>query len=446
MYSRRKGICPTVQPFSSASVEDYVSIVGGKSIERLKEIATKANGLKILELNSAPVGGGVAEMLISSIPLLNRLGIDAEWKVIRGAKPFYEVTKGIHNLLQGKGGSFTSEMERVYFETLKDNVDINVIDYEPDIVVVHDPQPLGLSPGLHEKQTKQVKWLWRCHIDMDEDTLGANPDLQRFVNYLVGHYDGAIISAAHYIICCWPFPKFIIPPFIDPLSEKNRELSQGEIDAVLEKHGIDPEIPIISQIGRFDPWKGLMRTVEAYKIVKTSLKCQLVLAGGLAADDPEGDAILSELSSKVQEDADIHVLCLPPTSSLEINAIQRASQVVLQPSIKEGFGLTVTEALWKGKPVIASPVGGIPLQLRDGDYGYFYNDPRDAAERIVYLLTHPKAAGLMGQRGSDYVREHFLLPDRIADYLKAIMMIRETDLDDESIISFHSWHKLDKRK
>jgi len=281
---------------------------------------------------------------------------------------------------------------------------------------------------------------------MDEDTLRANPELERFVSYLVEHYDGAIFSAAHYVICRWPFPKFIIPPFIDPLSEKNRELSQTEIDAVLEKHGIDPAIPLISQIGRFDPWKGLMRTVGAYQIAKRSLKCQLVLAGGLAADDPEGDAILAELRSQVQKDPDVHVLCLPPTSSLEINAIQRASQVVMQPSIKEGFGLTVTEALWKGKPVIASPVGGIALQLKDRDYGYFYNDPQDAAEGIVYLLTHPKAAGLMGQRGSDYVREHFLLPDRITDYLKAIMMTREAKGDDESIISFHSWHKLDKRK
>jgi trehalose synthase len=337
-------------------------------------------------------------------------------------------------------------MERIYFETLDENREAHVIDYDPDIVLVHDPQPLGLSPSLHEKGTRQAKWLWRCHIDMDEDSLQANPTLANFLNYLVEHYDGAIFSAAHYIICRWPFLKFIIPPFIDPLSEKNRELSQGEIDAVLEKHEIDPHLPIISQIGRFDPWKGLTRTIEAYRVVKKSVKCQLVLAGGLAADDPEGEAIFSDIHEQVKEDPDVYVLNLPPTSSLEINAIQRASQVIMQPSIKEGFGLTITEALWKKKPVIASPVGGITLQLRDGEYGYFYTDPENSAEKIIYLLTHSRAAEFMGIRGSDYVREHFLLPDRLADYLKALAMVEEIKLDPDSIISFHSWHKLDKRK
>lgn len=446
MYSQRKGVCPAVHPFSCASVEDYAPFVGEQRMERLIDAARKIRGVKVLELNSAPVGGGVAEMLLSSVPFLNQLGIDDEWKVIRGSRPFYEATKGIHSLLQGRGGSFSSEMERVYFETLKENVDANVIDYDPDIVLVHDPQPLGLSPNLHEKETRRGRWLWRCHIDMDEETLGMNPDLERFMNYWIEHYDGAIVSAAHYVICRWPFPKFIIPPFIDPLSEKNRELSQTEINAVLEKHGIDPKIPIITQVGRFDPWKGLMRTVDTYRIAKKRARCQLVLAGGLAADDPEGEVILAELRCQVQEDPDIHILCLPPTASLEINAIQRASQVVMQPSIKEGFGLTVTEALWKRKPVIASQVGGLQLQLRDADYGYFYNGPQDAADKIVYLLTHPKAAELLGRRGSDYVRDHFLLPDRVADYLKAIVTIMETKLDPESIISFHSWHKLDKRR
>ena len=446
MYSKRKGICPSMPPFSAASIEDYVPIVGEERVERLEKAAERIKGLKILELNSTSLGGGVAEMLLSGIPIMNQLGVDVEWMVIRGTMPFYEATKGIHNLLQGKGGSFTSEMERVYFETLEENREAHVIDYEPDIVLVHDPQPLGLSPSLHEKETIHAKWLWRCHIDMDESTLKAHPALEDFISYLVEHYDGAIFSAAHYIICRWSFPKFIIPPYIDPLSEKNRELSQREIDAVVEKHEIDPKIPIICQIGRFDPWKGIMRTVETYRIVKKSVKCQLVLAGGTAADDPEGEAILSEIREKVKGDPDVHVLNLPPTSSLEINAIQRASQVIMQPSIKEGFGLTVTEALWKEKPVIASPVGGIALQLRDGEYGYFYSDPEDSAERIIYLLTHPKAAEFMGRRGSDYVREHFLLPNRLADYLKAVGMVQEMNLDPESIISFHSWHKLDKRR
>jgi len=446
VYSRRKGFCPSWPPFVHVPPESYIPIVGEPRMERLVKIADKVKGLKILELNSAALGGGVAEMLLSSVPLLNQLGVDDEWKVIRGTKPFYEVTKGIHNLLQGKGGCFTSEMERIYFENINTNGNGHIIDYEPDVVIAHDPQPLGLSPGLHDKQASSGKWLWRCHIDMDEETLQANPALERFIDYWVERYDGAIFSAAQYIICRWSFPKFIIPPFIDPLSEKNRELSESEINTVLERYGIEPNIPIMCQVGRFDPWKGLTRTIDVYRLVKKSVHCQLVMAGGVADDDPEAEEILHEIRRKVKGDPDVHILNLPPTSSLEINALQRASQVVLQPSTKEGFGLTVTEALWKGKTVIGSPVGGIPLQLRDGEYGYFYNDTTDCAQKVVYLLTHPKAADLMGRRGSDYVRDHFLLPDRIADFLKAILMVKETKADPESIISFHSWHKLDRRK
>jgi trehalose synthase len=274
---------------------------------------------------------------------------------------------------------------------------------------------------------------------MHEETLRGDRALEQFINSWIRHYDGVIFSAAHYIISHWPFPKFVISPFIDPLSEKNRELRQQEIEAVLEQHGIEPKIPVVSQIGRFDPWKGLTRTIETYRLVRKSVKCQLVLAGG-----PEGEEILSEICQKVKDDPDVHILNLPPTSSLEINAIQRASQVILQPSIREGFGLTVTEALWKGKPVIGSPVGGILLQLRDGEHGYFYHNPKDSAKRVIYLLTHPRVADVMGKRGTDYVRQHFLLPDRLADYLKAILMVTQMKPDPESIISFHSQHNPDR--
>ncbi|MFC2003359.1 glycosyltransferase [Chloroflexota bacterium] len=446
MYSKSKGVCPTGPPFSFSPVEDYISIVGEEKIERLLAAVERVKGVKILELNSTPIGGGVAEMLLSSAPFVNHLGIDAEWKVIRGSKPFYEVTKCIHNLLQGRGGCFTSEMEKIYFETIEDNSNGHIVDFDADLVIVHDPQPLGLSPNLRQRGNRKSKWLWRCHIDMDEETLKANSALEHFINYWVEPLDGAIFSAAQYIICRWPFPKFIIPPFIDPLSPKNRELSESEIQDVLEKHGIDTKLPIIAQIGRFDPWKGIDAVVDVYREVKSKIKCQLILAGGIAADDPEGDIILSKVRQMVNGDPNVHILCLPPTSSLEINALQRASQVILQLSTKEGFGLTVTEALWKGKPVIASPVGGITQQLRDGESGFFHYDTTETAENVFYLLEHPRAAELMGKRGQSYVKEHFLLPDRLADYFKAINMICGSALDTESIISFHSWHKLDKRK
>jgi trehalose synthase len=281
---------------------------------------------------------------------------------------------------------------------------------------------------------------------MDEDTLKANSALEQFIEYWVEPLDGAIFSASQYIVCRWPFPKFIIPPFIDPLSPKNRNLNQDEIADVVDKYEIDPKLPIICQIGRFDPWKGIDSTIAVYNKVKSSAKCQLVLAGGLAADDPEGETILSNIRQLVGDDPNVHILCLPATSGLEINAIQRASNIILQLSTKEGFGLTVTEALWKGKPVIATPVGGITQQVRDNESGFFHNNVEDTAENVLYLLSHNRAAELMGRKGHLYVKDHFLMPDRLADHLKAMAMIQESSLDPESIISFHSWHKLDKRK
>ncbi len=446
MYSKTKGICPDRSPFSLSPLDQYVSVVGEQRIDKLLAAAKKLEGIRILELNSSPSGGGVAEMLLSSVPFLNQLGVDNEWKVIQGSKPFYEATKCIHNLLQGRGGCFTSEMERVYFKTLEDNGNSHIADWDADVVIVHDPQPLGLAPSLSERASRRGKWLWRCHIDMDEETLGSNAALEYFIEYWVEPLDGAIFSASQYIICRWPFPKFVIPPFIDPLSPKNRELSQNEIESVLDTYGIERKLPIISQIGRFDPWKGLDSTIEVYQRVKSSMKCQLILAGGLAADDPEGEIILSNIRQLVGDDPNVHILCLPATSSLEINAIQRASNVILQLSTKEGFGLTVTEALWKGKPVVATPVGGITQQIRDQEFGFFHNTVNETAENVLYLLTHSRAAELMGKKGHLYVKDHFLLPDRLCDHLKAMAMVLDSTLDPDSIISFHSWHKLDKRK
>lgn len=442
VYSPRKGICPSANPFSSHSLEDYAPIIGEEETEGLEALIKELKGVKILELSSTALGGGVAEMLYSSVPFLNNLGLEDEWKVIKGTKPYFEVTKNIHNLLQGKLGAFSAEMEEVYFSTVRENAEANIIDWSPDVVFVHDPQPLGLAPYLRkEAQT----WFWRCHIDI-EDTLTEGSALWDFINALAKYYDAAIFSMAHYIVTRWPLYTFIIPPFIDPLSEKNRELTPEEINAVLSKYQIDPEIPIISQIGRFDPWKGIERTIQTYKRVKRDENCQLIIAGGLADDDPEGEEVLSKIYEQVKDDPDIHVLNLSPLSHLEINAIQRASRAIMQPSIKEGFGLTVTEALYKEKPVIASEVGGIPVQFRDGEGGYFYETPALSAQRINFLLRNPAAARLVGGRGRRYVEEHFLLPLRIADYLRAIGDIRYGKRYTESVISYHPWYKMSKRK
>jgi trehalose synthase len=447
VYSKRKNFCP----FSVSPPEAYVPILGEERLERLQKIAQRVKGLKMLTLNATAQGGGVAEMLYSAIPFLNMLGVESEWKVIRGTKKYFECTKELHNLLQGKTGSLSPECQQNYSDTLQECALQNLIDYEPDVIDVHDPQPLGLNCYLRRPGET---WLWRCHIDIDEETIEGNPGLWDFLTEWAEYYDAAIFSAAHYIISRWPLPKFIIPPFIDPLSEKNKELSQAEIDRVLTKYHIDPKVPIIAQIGRFDPWKGIDRTIAAYRQVRKERKCQLILAGGLVSDDPEGERILSRVYEDTKNDEDVHVLNLSLDDRLanhrEVNALQRAARVIMQPSTKEGFGLVITEALWKGKPVIAADAGAISLQMRDGDTGYFYKTPRKAAQKVIYLLDNPKAAEATGKRGRDYVEQHFLLPDRIADYLTAIYMVVSgavsKEVSAESIISFHPWFKLSKRR
>ena len=447
VYSKRENFCP----FSTPPLEDYARILSDEKIERLQRAAERIKGLKLLELNATAQGGGVAEMLFSSVPFLNMLGIETEWKVIKGNKEFFECTKSLHNLLQGMKGTFTQEMERSYYCTIADCTRDNIIDYHPDVVMVNDPQPLGLA--RHLRKPSQT-WLWRCHIDIEDIPLGANPGLWDFMTAWIEHYNAAIFSAAHYVVSRWPLPNFIIPPFIDPLSEKNRELSQEEIDRVLTKYNIDSRVPIVAQVGRFDPWKGLDRTIATYRCVREERKCQLILAGGLASDDPEGERILAKIYEDTKGDEDIHVLNLSLTNRLEnwreVNALQRAASVIMQPSTREGFGLVITEALWKGKPVIAANVGAIPLQLRDGDTGYFYETPQKTAQRVSHWLKNPGAADIIGERGREYVKEHFLLPDRVADYLMTMDMTTNRDggkkLPADCLISFHPWFKMSKRR
>ncbi|MFC1865024.1 glycosyltransferase [Chloroflexota bacterium] len=443
VYSKRKNILP----LSASRPEDYTHIIGQEKLERLLNVASRLKGLQLLEINATAQGGGVAEMLLRVIPFLNILGIDAEWKVIRGNTDYFECTKGIHNLLQGMDGTFTPEMEEIYLNNLEACGNASLIDYHPDIVTIHDPQPLCLTHYI--KKPDEI-WLWRCHIDIEEASLKGNGNLLDLIIDCVEHYDAAIFSTIHYVISKWMMPKFIIPPFIDPLSDKNRELSQKEIDTVLNKYGVDSRVPIIAQIGRFDPWKGIDRTIATYRKVKKERNCQLLIAGGTAADDPEGMRILAKILEDTKDDENIHVLNLPADSNIEINALQRTANVIMQPSTKEGFGLVITEALWKSKPVIAGNVGGIPLQIRNGDTGYFYETPQETARKVISLLDNPDVTLAMGNRGKEYVREHFLMPDRLTDYLMAIELLMTGALNkktcSECIISYHPWFKLVKRK
>jgi trehalose synthase len=447
VYSKRLGFCP----FSAPPLKDYKAILGEERIERLQRAAEGLKGLKVLELNATAQGGGVAEMLYSSVPFLNNLGVETEWKIISGNDEFFECTKGLHNLLQGMKGTFTREMERSYYCTIADCARSNITEHNPDIIMVNDPQPLGLA--RHLKRPGE-SWLWRCHIDIEETPMDANPGLWDFMTNWIEPFDSAIFSAAHYVVTRWPLPSFIIPPFIDPLSEKNRELSQEEINQVLTKYEIDARIPIIAQIGRFDPWKGLDRTIATFRHVRKEHKCQLILAGGMASDDPEGKRILARICEDTKNDEDIRILNLSLSNRLEnwreVNALQRSATVIMQPSTREGFGLVITEALWKAKPVVAANVGAIPLQIRDGDTGYFYETPHKTAQRVIHLLKNRKFAEILSQRAKDYVGEHFLMPDRIADYLMAMYMSLSRNGDRQmprdSIISFHPWFKMSKRR
>ncbi len=445
VYSRRKGFCP----FSTPALEAYAPIIGEERVERLRRAAAPLKGVRVLELNATARGGGVAEMLYRSVPFLNSLGIEAEWKIVQGKPEYFEITKRLHNMLQGMPGSLTPDMERVYLDTLEECIRANILDYEPDIVIVNDPQPLGL---MECNGKARASWIWRCHIDIDEGALAADAGLWAFVTRLVERYDAAIFSAAHYVVSRWPLPKFIIPPFIDPLSEKNVELGRRKIEKVLDKYHIDASIPIVAQVGRFDPWKGLDRTIAAFRLARKERACQLVLAGGLASDDPEGERMLDELLEKTKNDRDIRVLRLSLSDRvknyLEVNALQRAANVIMQPSTREGFGLVITEALWKGKPVVASDVGAIPLQIVDGRTGFFYETPKKTAGKVVHLLDNPQAAAAMGERAHRYVSDHFLLPDRMADYLMSMDMTLHAAgrLPRESIVSFHPWTKLGKRR
>ena len=332
-------------------LEEYIPIVGNPLIEDLKLLAQRLHGKVIQNINSTPVGGGVAEILSRAIPLLKELGVDARWDVIKGGKQFFEVTKKFHNLLHGDPAEISQYDFDVFMQTSRSNIE--EMDIYGDIVYIHDPQPIALI----EKKAGN-KWIWRCHVDV------SNPDnrVWEFLRNFVIKYDASVFSAPAFAQDL-PVRQFLISPSIDPLSDKNKELPPEIIDSVLAKYSIPRDKPIITQISRFDRLKDPVGVINAYKKVKRYTDCRLVLAGGTAADDPEGAKILGEVNEKARGDPDIHVLLLPQ-NDIEVNALQRASTVIVQKSIKEGFGLTVAEALWKAKPVVASNVGGIPLQIK----------------------------------------------------------------------------------
>jgi trehalose synthase len=394
-------------------LQEYSEVAGPGVIDELRALASRVGGRKMQHINSTSVGGGVAEILTRLIPLLRELGIEASWDVIKGDQAFYSVTKAFHNALHGKREEVTASM----YETFRENTEMNLRDmnFTGDVVFIHDPQPAGL---IQRKSDIGRRWVWRCHIDIS----APQADVWDFLRPYVQGYDGAIFSMPDFAQRL-PVPQFRVAPSIDPLSDKNRPLEKAEIAAVLEKYHIDAGRPVITQVSRFDRFKDPLGVIAAYRMAKKRYNCQLILAGGGATDDPEGEEVLREVQQSADGDPDIHILLLPPFSDLEINALVRGSTIVLQKSLREGFGLTVSEALWKRKPVVAGAVGGIKLQVIDGVTGFLVHSPEGAANRIIQLLGDRRLRERLGENGFQHVRQNFLLTRHVKDYLLTMLAL-----------------------
>ncbi len=397
-----------------AGLDEYQPIVGEGVVAELRLLGERLRGRRVLNINSTRVGGGVAEILNRLIPLLQEIGVDAQWEVIRGTQEFFDLTKRMHNALHGKPETFTAEDRETYNIATEQN--LGSIDLNSDIIFIHDPQPAGL---IRAKRDLGNKWIWRCHIDVSAPAPGA----WEFIAPIVEKFDLAVFSAPQFSREL-PIPEVLIAPSIDPLSDKNRELRDTEIEQVLQRIGIRSDKPIVSQVSRFDRFKDPTGVIDAFRLARERVDCQLILVGGSATDDPEGAEVLKEVRDRAADDTDIHVIELPPTSNVEINAIQRASTVVIQKSLKEGFGLTVSEALWKGKPVIAGAVGGIPLQITHKYSGILTHTVEGTAFWIKMLLSAPEFAARLGENGREHVRNNFLLTRHMRDYMLAFLYLQ----------------------
>jgi trehalose synthase len=401
-----------VQLTTSIHLEDYVKIVGEDEVNSVRILAERLKGKSITHVNSTAFGGGVAEILRTMVPLMKDAGLDVHWDVMKGSFEFFNVTKKIHNALQGMNVQLTEEEQRIYVDYNKINSDAATLD--TDFVVVHDNQPAAL---IEFCPSKTNKWIWRCHIDLSTPNL----TVWNFLEHYIDRYDAIIFTANEYAMPSLRVPKIqVSPPSIDPLSNKNRDLPESTVKTILEKHGVNSEKPIITQVARFDPWKDPLGAVDVYRIVKKEIpQVQLLLIAGMATDDPEGWLYLEKTARHIGEDPDVYLLTdQKGVNELEVNAFQRASQVGLQMSTREGFGLTVSEALWKGVPVVGRKVGGIPLQIVEGQTGFLVDTVEQAAEKTLHLLKHPDEAKQMGINGKEFVRKNFLVTVHLRDQLR----------------------------
>jgi len=409
-------------PLTPKALDDYRPVIGDERIEEIRRLARPLAGARVLHLNATSFGGGVAEILTALVPLMNDLGLAADWQVISGADEFYQVTKAMHNSLQGMYLDWTPEMRDVWLRYNRLNAEL--FDEQYDFVIIHDPQPAALRACLSELRPACAAgaWIWRCHIDLTDAQVQTWDLLRHYVN----GFDGAIFTAADYIKDDLEGPqRFIVPPAIDPLSAKNVDLPEEAWHEILHRYGLDHQRPLIAQISRFDPWKDPLGVIEVYRLVKREHPdLQLVLVASMAHDDPEGWAWYERTVRRAGEDFDIHILSnLNGVGNVEVNAFQRSARVVIQKSVREGFGLVVSEALWKRRPVVAGKVGGIPLQLIDGETGYLVGTTEECAGRVSELLSDQALADRMGAAGREFVREHFLITRYLRDYLRVFQTL-----------------------
>jgi trehalose synthase len=409
----------TEVPVGHKTLADYTHLLGSGLIDEIKQLAEPLQGKRVLHVSATAFGGGVSEILYSMVPLMRDIGLDCHWHVILGREEFFNVTKLMHNSLQGAPEAISDQQWEV-FEAYN-AMNAQGIEESWDVIIVHDPQPAGLKLNAPDKGRK---WIWRCHIDLST----PNPDTLGRLLPLITDYAATVWHRAEYVPAALDGGiRKLYPPAIDPLSPKNMALSPEDAAFVCDQFGIDTERPLICQVSRFDPWKDPIGVIDAYRIVKKSVPdVQLALVGSMATDDPEGWEFFHRTFRHADGDPDIKILNnLNNVGAIEVNAFQSQADVCLQKSIREGFGLTVTEAQWKGRPTIGGDVGGIPLQIEDGVSGYLVHSPKEAAQRAIELLEDPELAKRIGRAGKEHARQHFLTPRLLRDWL---VLFKEVDL------------------
>jgi trehalose synthase len=395
------------------SLADYTHLVGRPLIEEIRTLSEQLSGLRVLHLSATAFGGGVSEILYTLVPLMRDVGLEAEWHVIIGREEFFNATKLMHNALQGNPLDLAPHEWKVYEEY--NEINARELSGDWDVIIVHDPQPLAVRQHAPDRSKH---WVWRCHIDLSTP---HEPTIERLTP-LIGEYDGGSVYHLQQYVPAGlngAGPVHIVPPAIDPLSPKNMALSPEDAAFVCDQFGVDVDRPLICQVSRFDPWKDPLGVIDAYRLVKEDLpEVQLALVGSMATDDPEGWEFFNSTVEYAKGDPDIKILNnLNQVGSIEVNAFQSQAEVVIQKSTREGFGLTVSEALWKARPFIGGDVGGIPLQVQDGETGFLVSSPEDCAERALRILREPELGKQLGRAGKEHVRRHFLTPRLLRDWL-----------------------------